>query len=433
MIVTKRSIREIPVSRKTVLELEKKVGKKDEQVEFEAPKLRRSLDWQRKPLNPKFVLWSIAVICILALFFGISILFSSATLVIIPRIEKIAFNSDSYIAKLNSQSTTDLPFEILNIKQSVGEIIEATEEKEVSKKASGNIIIYNNYSTAPQRLINNTRFESSNGKVYRINSSVVVPGLKKVAGKVVPGSIEATVYADQAGEGYNLKIADLAGDFKIPGFKGDPRYDSFYARIKTDIQGGFIGKQRIISEELREKTEVLIKEELKQQLIKELYSVKPDNYLFFKDGYYITYTNLPDTAVDSDKAQINIEGNLGGIIFNNNKLSRFFATKKIEGFDDLQTVFIPNENLVVSFKADNVDLTKNTSLSLVFNGDAIIKWHYDTFTLRQDLVGKKEADLKNLTSKYKNLVTSIEVVFKPVWTRYFPDNINKIRIEEKAL
>jgi len=59
--------------------------------------------------------------------------------------------------------------------------------------------------------------------MYRIDSSVIIPGYQKVNGKIIPGSIEATVYADQAGDGYNLKLADLTGDFSIPGFKGDPR------------------------------------------------------------------------------------------------------------------------------------------------------------------------------------------------------------------
>jgi len=398
IVISKKSIRQIPLSPE-----KKKKGDRE---------LRKAYSWQRKSLNPKLAIWIIAVICLLALFFGLSLVFSSATVIITPRTEKISFNNETYITKLDSSAQTDLSFEVLNVKQTEGQVVEATEEKEVSQKASGKIVIYNNYSTVSQRLINKTRFEASNGKVYRINSSVIVPGLKKVNGQTLPGSIEAVVYADQAGEDYNLKLADLAGDFKIPGFKGDPRYQGFYARLKTDITGGLIGKQRIVSNDLRKVTEDLIKVKLKEQLLKELYAVKPENYLIFKDGYIINYSRLPDMVVDKNSVKINLEGNLSAVVFNSLKLSKY----------------------IVLFKPEDLSsLGKNKTLEIKLTGEGIIKWQYDSEALKQDLVGKSEADFKNLMVKYKNSVSGIKVFFRPIWTRYFPDNINKIRIQEENL
>ncbi|OHA46506.1 MAG: hypothetical protein A2541_00155 [Candidatus Taylorbacteria bacterium RIFOXYD2_FULL_36_9] len=420
IVISKKSIRQIPLSPE-----KKKKGDRE---------LRKAYSWQRKSLNPKLAIWIIAVICLLALFFGLSLVFSSATVIITPRTEKISFNNETYITKLDSSAQTDLSFEVLNVKQTEGQVVEATEEKEVSQKASGKIVIYNNYSTVSQRLINKTRFEASNGKVYRINSSVIVPGLKKVNGQTLPGSIEAVVYADQAGEDYNLKLADLAGDFKIPGFKGDPRYQGFYARLKTDITGGLIGKQRIVSNDLRKVTEDLIKVKLKEQLLKELYAVKPENYLIFKDGYIINYSRLPDMVVDKNSVKINLEGNLSAVVFNSLKLSKYFAVKKIEGFDGLPTEFISTDSLIVLFKPEDLSsLGKNKTLEIKLTGEGIIKWQYDSEALKQDLVGKSEADFKNLMVKYKNSVSGIKVFFRPIWTRYFPDNINKIRIQEENL
>jgi hypothetical protein len=433
MIVTKRSIRQIPLSAEKRQRVEKEINNLEE-GDFESIPVKRNPNWQRKPMNPKFVIWLIAVVCVLGLIFGISILFSSATIIITPKTQKITFNNDTYTARTDSQNTTNLSFEVLKVHQTGSDIVSATVEKEVSQKASGKIIIYNNYSTAPQRLINNTRFESTNGKIYRINSSVVVPGLKKVDGKVIPGSIETTVYADQAGESYNMKLADLAGDFKIPGFKGDVRYQSFYARLKEDITGGFIGLQRIVGADLRTETENIIKTKLKEQLLAELYAVKPENYLIFKDGYSVDFVNLPDTAVDKDKVQINIQGNLNGIVFNNIKLAKYIATKKIKDYDGLQTELIPADDLVITFTGkDSTELWKNETLEIKFNGNATIKWLYDSETIKKDLAGKKESDMKNLASKYKDSVISIQVIFRPVWTRYFPDNLDKIDIKEEAL
>lgn len=420
IINSKRSIRQIPIAVEKLPDLE--------HIKSSRP------NWRRKSLNPKFVIWLIAIICILALFFGVSSLFSSVTVVITQKTQKISFNNELFTVKANSSSTGELSFEILKFKESSGIAVEATEEKEVNQKASGSIIIYNNFSSAPQRLINNTRFEANNGKIYRINSSVVVPGLKKVNGEVLPGSIEAVVYADQQGDTYNLKLADLAGDFKIPGFKGDPRYTGFYARLKSDITGGFIGKQLIINDDLRKSTEIVLKDNLKEQLLKELYAVTPDNYLILKDSYSIDYINLPDISSTNNKATIMLEATMNSLVFNNNKLSNYFASKKVADYDGLATVFIPEDNFTATFIAkDTVNLWKNSSVQIKLNGDAIIKWEYDSDSIKKDLLGKKEADIKSILTKYKDSVTSLEVIFKPVWNRYFPDSLNKIRITDTSI
>ncbi len=429
MLVSKKSIRRIPISHK-------KPEKEDieEVEELDVPHKKSSPSWQRKPINPKFVIWLIAAVCVLALFFGLSIVFSSATIIVAPRTEPINFINEVYVTKSDSQNNTDLQFEILTVKQVAGEVVSAGEEKDVSQKATGNIVIYNNYSQLPQRLINNTRFEANNGKTYRINSSVIVPGLKKVDGKNIPGSVEASVFADQAGEEFNMKISDLTGDFKIPGFKGDPRYQSFYARIKSDISGGFIGKQRVVGADLRKSTEEVAKIKLKEQLLKELYAVLPENYLIFKDGYSVNYTVQTDTPVDTNKVKINIEGTLSGIVFNNLKLAKYIATKKISNFDNLPVELVPADNLVTTFKgSDTTSLAKNSTLEMRLTGNAVIKWQYDTDALKKDIAGKKEADLKNLVAKYKDSIMSIKVIFQPVWTRYFPDDLSKIRVKEEII
>lgn len=416
IIISKKSIRQIPLT-------------KEKKVEYRAEKNK-----ERKPLNSKLVIWFIAGVCLLALFFGLSLLFTSATIVINPRSEKITFTNDTYTAKLNPESQTDLPFEILKIKQKLSETLVATEEKEVSIKATGKIIIYNNYGVLPQRLTNNTRFEATNSKIYRISGSIVVPGLKKVDGKTVPGSIEATVYADQAGPDYNMKLTDLTGDFKIPGFKGDPRYTGFYARLKTDISGGLIGKQSIISDSARKSAETSIKDELKEKLLKELYAIKPENYVILNGGYSLNYTGLADTNLGNNKVQINMEGDLNGIVFNSSKLARYLALKKIPNFDGLPVEFIPTDNLENSFVGlDNPNLgEKGSVLQLKLNGEAVIKWTYDGEGIKKDLLGKSQSDINDTIVKYKNSVSGINILFTPVWTRYLPDNLNKIKILEKS-
>ncbi len=100
-------------------------------------------------------------------------------------------------------------------------------------KASGTITISNTFSEATQPLVATTRFETADGKLYRLVDGVTVPGAKTEDGKTVPGKIDARVMADQAGTKYNL----TSGTFTIPGFKGGPKYD----KITADVKGAFAG------------------------------------------------------------------------------------------------------------------------------------------------------------------------------------------------
>lgn len=435
IIISKKSIRHIPLPETKKIKYKQPVVVEDVSEDYHLEETTRIPNNYRRPANPTFAIWFIAILCLMALFFGVSVIFSSATVTLTPRIQTITFNDDTYTVRSTVSSSTELGFEVLNVKQVLGKTVEATEEKEVSQKASGTIIIYNNYSTVSQRLINNTRFEANNGMVYRINSSVVVPGMKKSGDNTVtPGSVEAVVYADQPGDSYNLKVVDLKGDFTIPGFKGDPRFQGFYARMKTDFTGGFVGKQRVVSESVRGSVEDSIKTELREQLLKQLYAIIPENYIMLSDGYSIDFTSAQDTVVDKNNIQINIEGNLSGIVFNNLKLAKYLAENKLTDFDSQPVQFIPGDNLRTVFKGQTgVSLDQNKSLDITLNGDATIKWVYDATALRKDLAGKKESDLKVITAKYGDSVVTLKVIFRPVWTRYFPDDPDKIKIEESLL
>jgi hypothetical protein len=163
--------------------------------------------------------------------------FSKIIIQISPHKELINIDLALKASETNS-SASDLPLEIMRIEINKEKSAVPTGVKEVETKASGQIIIYNAFSSATQPLVRNTRFETPDGKIYRIKQSLSVPGASIKDGETIPGSIEATVYADEAGEEYNISLTD----FTIPGFKGGPRFDKFYARSKTPMSGGFMGK-----------------------------------------------------------------------------------------------------------------------------------------------------------------------------------------------
>lgn len=94
------------------------------------------------------------------------------------------------------------------------------------------IKIYNNYSKTPQKIIATTRVESKEGDLYRLSNTVFVPGYTIVNGERIPGSIKNYIYPVEPNS--NKRAVDKDEVFKIPGFKGDPKYDAFFITESDD-------------------------------------------------------------------------------------------------------------------------------------------------------------------------------------------------------
>jgi len=147
------------------------------------------------------------IVFLLAITLSVKVIdvFAKATIQVV--LHKETINVDT-ILKSGKMDKADLPLEIMQLDMTERKTAKATGVENVEKKASGRIVVYNEFSSAPQKLIATTRFETPDGKIYRIKDAVTVPGA---------GSVEATVYADQPGEEYNIDLTD----FTIPGFKGN--------------------------------------------------------------------------------------------------------------------------------------------------------------------------------------------------------------------
>ncbi|NMB92510.1 MAG: hypothetical protein GYA31_02720 [Parcubacteria group bacterium] len=100
----------------------------------------------------------------------------------------------------------------------------STGQGKDESKAKGVITIINNYSTSPQILVATTRFETSDGKIFRLDSRIVIPGATTKDGVLQPASIDVNVTADQPGPDYNIPACTEPCKFTIPGFKGTDKF-----------------------------------------------------------------------------------------------------------------------------------------------------------------------------------------------------------------
>ena len=187
--------------------------------------------------NSHIFIWIVCIICVATLLFFVSSIFATATLTITPKYEPVALN-DTYQVTMststapNASTTPSLNYQIVAMTQTMSESLVTSGSQNVAIKAAGKAVIYNNYSAASQRLIINTRLETTGGLIYRITQSTTVPGIKTINGVKTPGSVEVNIIADAPGTQYNMKLTDFKGDFTVPGFQGTPQYNGFYARFR---------------------------------------------------------------------------------------------------------------------------------------------------------------------------------------------------------
>jgi hypothetical protein len=211
--------------------------------------------FEEKPKGKKK--WIIVVLIILLIGIGWFINRSKAEVLVFPKVENTFVQDTFEIADKNSEEVGDkLGYKLLTLEKEASTLVKPSGEEEVSQKASGMIRIFNDYSENGQKLVQRTRFESEDGLVYRIAESITVPGYTDDG----PGEIEVEVFADEAGEKYNIENTE----FTIPGFKGLPQFDSMYAESVSDMTGGFVGIRKVVSEEDKSAALDSLKEEAKK-------------------------------------------------------------------------------------------------------------------------------------------------------------------------
>src|SRR3989344_4829723 len=203
-----------------------------EKEEAEPP--RQSLDKDPvkrsgKIFSKRFMLSSvISAVVLLLSFWSLSTYFSSFTLAITAKTESVDTGDIPILVDTKSSRPNFfsgvIPGEILELVKTEEAEFKSTGKKNIEERARGAIKIYNAYSSSPQKLVATTRFTDDSGKIFKLTKTVTVPGALIENGQIKPSFIEAEAEASGIGEDFNIG----SGRFKIPGFEGTPKYETFY-------------------------------------------------------------------------------------------------------------------------------------------------------------------------------------------------------------
>jgi len=350
----------------------------------------------------------------------------SAEVTICPKTEKLNFDLSIVGSVDISQIDVGLnkiPLHEIEIAKTKSKEFSATEEKQMNEKARGFITIYNEYSSSPQTLMATTRFESPEGKVFRIMKAITVPGAEIEEGRIIPSAIDVEVVADEPGESYNIGSTN----FTIPGFKGTAKYAGFYAKSRASMSGGSTGVVKIVSaDDIKSAEDVLI-EELKRDINRALEEQIPTELQIVEDGIKEEIFTKSGVEEGDQADRFNLEMNI---------------TVRVLLFKEESLRELINLNLASMISEDKEPVSETQQIEWI---ESVIDWEkeeaffdlsikedvvyqVDIQSLKNNLTGQSEVEVRKFLAIQPE-IEKAKVTFWPFWVKKMPTQEKKIRIE----
>src|SRR3989344_3050973 len=405
------------------------VSKKEpEKIKFEAPEIRAPKT-ERRFRMPEFP--RLGDFGRLKLVLAAVLIYAGAVLAVdifAKTIVTVVLKSDKFDADFSFSAgggNSEIPVEGVLFEETAEASAKATGEKELNDRAVGQIVIYNAYSSEAQQLVARTRFSTPDGKIFRTQKAITVPGAKVVDGKIEASSIEADVAADNPGQDYNIGLSD----FSVPGFEGTPKYEKFYGRSKTPMTGGFVGKATVVSEKDAETLSQSLGEAVRQELISKMQSGLPEGF-FVPDGataFEIKTEKVePAAGRQAEEFKVAVSGKLKAFFVRRDDVEKKIAAgyKNGSGLENADIVNFDELKLT----AKSLDF-KNLSFVLSSSGQANLVWGVDSGRLSEELAAAAGAgDRLKIFDSYPQ-IRSAAVSHKPYWWPVFPQKAQKILIQ----
>lgn len=413
----RKSIRDIPLPpsrgrQREKLEVDESVREVQEEFHSHRPSGNRS---------KKYLVIIGILVVLAALFFGADA-FAHATVSVVLSSQsdpvESSFVTRTLAAASSTNGITDSP---IMIAKTGSATVTASGSQDVETKAVGTIIIFNDYSTAAQKLVANTRFETSSGLIYRIAQSVSVPGKTTKGSVTTPGSVTAAVTADQVGEKYDIGLSD----FTVPGFAGEPEYDGIFARSQTSMTGGFSGMQPIVATSTRSAALATIDANLASEVTAAALSSVPSGYILYPNAYRIDYVSLPDTDGSGNNVTLNEEATLTGFALSENDIDTALAASAVKSYAG-EPITVANLG-ALTFSTSAVPTATSTPLSFTIAGTADFVYAIDADTFAAQLAGRPKGDFTGILQGYPH-IDKASVSFFPFWSGHFPANAADISI-----
>ncbi|MEI7890892.1 MAG: hypothetical protein WCI36_02890 [bacterium] len=296
------------------------------------------------------------------------------------------------------------------------------------KKAHGSLAIFNEYDSSAQTLVASTRFESSDGKIFRLNKNVIVPGSTTVDGQVRAGSVVAEVTADQAGSSFNIDAAS----FSIPGFKDSPKFAKFSAKSTEKMIGGgddggaaagVVTQQDLDS--AKQKAQTAMKEKILESINVDL----KDKEVSLSQAQQVIISKTTTTARIGDTLgtfNYVVTASARALVF-----SEGDVRKAVDGSIALDAQNKDNKRDIskIEYGTADADFEKNT-LDLKVHAEITDTPNIKTDEIKGQILGKNDEQLGVFLKKYST-IKNVNIEFWPTFISRIPQYGQRVTVEIK--
>ncbi len=293
-------------------------------------------------------------------------------------------------------------------------------------KAEGTIRLFNEFSTAPFALIPRTRFISADKKEFLTPRRVVIPGKRREAGRIIPGTIDIKVIADQPGEEFNIGPSN----FSIPGLAGTAMFFTIYGESFEPMSGGFRGEVvKITQNDLDEAERTLRKEVL-------------GNSLEGLKGELLAGFVLPEKTIEQEVVEIfspvkaghelelfllRVKARTKGLSFNELDLENFakkYMLSYLEQEINNGNKKLYQESLKIYWSITNVDLKAGRmTIDLNFSGKI---YQAINESLLKPKIKEKNISQANQILEKQPQIRKVETELWPFWAKKIPKIAERI-------
>lgn len=379
---------------------------------------------QDKPQkSKKFPIWIPVILILFGGFYFLSSVFSNVTIDVITEVATSTRELDIGFNEKGGGNV--LPLYYYDTDFNYSNTYEATGVKEGGvSKASGNIVVYNEFSKEPQVLIATTRFESPEGLIFRTTQRIAIPGYTlDENGKIVPGTTTVSVIADGEGEDYNLEPTK----FTIPAFKGSSRYDKIYGISTSKFEGGGTTQVKFITSQDIATARGKIAEYAYEKAKEKITSQMPVDMKLLDQASKIQIDEIEVKAEEGEERssfEATISGTFSILVFDERDIKKYLAEKELTSLvsnDLFSTQYqLTYSNPQISFE--------DRTLSLHLKINEIVVPNVDTLEFKQSIAGKDIDTLKTEILKLQG-IKEVNVSIWPFWLRNLPTNLDRINIK----
>lgn len=375
----------------------------------------------REPLRlterpPKFPYTTlIAIVAVIAASVAALFYFSSAKVEVTPNTVSAAVQS-TFTA---NQSTGVLPYEIITAQKIASQSVKGSGTKAVNSIASGTITIYNTQSKS-QTLIVNTRFATTAGLIFRIRSAVTIPS----GSSAKPGSITAKVYADKAGDSYNVGPTS----FTVPGFAGTPQASQVYARSTSAMIGGASGTIPVVDAAADSQARNALIKALAPDLATSLEAQIPSGYVLLPGSATTTYQELsPTPSSTTGQVDVREQGTITAVVFPNGALAKAIAIS-VGGLGyQGEPVMLSSTNGLTLTTPSGLPVPNAASFIFTLSGTASLIYSVDPTRIAAAVSGKTRSAAEVALTNYPEVKRAV-IILRPFWRQTFPQDPASISV-----